>query len=173
MTPADTWLAGFAALVVVCAATVLARPEPTLVRGSTVLRVTALYVALAWGVLAWHDSAIQMRGIIAAGAALILSASMAPWWFVLGGHRTAVASIIEVCFGRVCAQYERTDAGFVMSVPGGGLHVGLHALASSRMTVLSFRARPSRTRHKKGDLFQRLLVKQYRGVLPVIRIQMG
>ena len=146
MTPGDVWLAGFAALVIVCAATVLLRCEPTLVRGGTIFFLSALYVALA------------------------VSASLAPWWFVLGGSSTAVIAIMEECFKRVCARYERSNTGFLMTVPGGGLHIRLHDLSPARVTALSFRARPA---HRKGDLFLRLLRKQYQGVLPTIRIRMG
>ena len=152
--------------------TVFVRPEPTLLRGRTVLLFTVLYVAVASGFLAWRDADIPSGVLIAAIVALIASALMAPWWFVLGGPHTAVDAIIEICFGRICATYERSDTGFVMLVPGGGgLHVGVHALPSSRITVLSLRARPG-PMHKKGDLFRRLLVKQYHGVLPTIRIRM-
>jgi hypothetical protein len=170
VTLADAWLAGFAALFVVCAATVFLRKEPTLVRGSTVFLLIVLYVALGWGVLAWRGGTVPSRALIGGLVALGASALLTPWWFVLGGPRAAVISPIEVCFGRVCAQYRASGSGFVMTVPGGDLHVRLHAVPSSRMTVLSLRARPS---HRKSDLFRRLLIKQYRGMFPVIRIRMG
>jgi hypothetical protein len=170
VTPGDVWLAAYAALAVICAATVLLRHEPTLVRGRSIFLFTVLYVAIAWGFLAWREAVVPPRVWITAVVALGVSALVAPWWFVLGGPRTAVVAIMEICFGRVCAQYEHVDAGFVMTVPGGGgLHVGLYALPSSRVTVLSFRARPA---HRKSDLFRRLLVKQYQGPLPTIRIRM-
>jgi len=169
VTPGDAWLAGFAALVVVCAATVLVRREPTLIRGSTVFLFTVLYVALAWAFLAWREGAVPPRLLITGAVALAVGALMAPSWFVLGGPRSDVVAMIEVCFGRVCAQYARAGTGFVMTVPGGGLHVRIHTLPTKRMTVLSLRARPA---HKKSDLFRRLLVKQYRGVLPTMRIRM-
>jgi hypothetical protein len=179
VTPGDVWLAVYASVVVVCAATVLLRREPTLVRGRSVFLFTLVYVALAWVFLAWRHGAVTAhavppRVLIVALVALGVTALAAPWWFVLGGPRTAVIATMELCFGRVCAQYDRVDAGFVMKVPGGaagggGLHVGLHALPWSRVTAVSFRARPP---HRKSDLFRRLLVKQYAGVLPTIRIRM-
>jgi hypothetical protein len=169
VTAGEICLAGFAALVVVWAATVLLRREPTLVRGRTVFLFTALYVALAWGFLAWVDRAVPPRALGVGIVALAVSAAVAPWWFVLRGPRTAVLATIEVCFGRVCAQYDKVGAGFVMKIPGGTLRVGVHALSAS-VTVLSFRARPA---HKKSDLFRSLLAKQYPGMLPTIRIRIG
>lgn len=169
VTPGAVWLAGYAAVVVICAATMWLRAEPTLVRGRSVFLFTALYVALAWGAIALREGAVPSRVLVAGVVALGATALLAPWWFVLGGPRAAIFETMEVCFGRVCAQYERTDGGFVMTVPGGGLHVRLHALPTGRATVLSFRARPA---HRKGELFQRLFGKQYQGVLPTIRIRM-
>ena len=169
MTPGLAWLLAFIALVAVSAVTVAVRREPTLVRGGTVFQFILLYVALAWGVVAWRVGAIPPRVLAAGGIALALGAAMAPWWFVLGGPRTAVIGLIEVCFGRVCAQFQRVDSGFVMTVPGGDFHVRVHA-PLRKLTLLSFRQRPP---HRKGHLFRQLLRKQYRGPLPVIRIRMG
>lgn len=170
MTPGSAWLVAFAALVIVCVMTVFVRREPTLLRGSTVFQFAVLYVALAWGFLAWRSGGIPPRMLLAGIGALAVTGAMAPWWFVLGGPRTAVAALIEVCFGRVCAQYRRSDSGFVMTVPGGDFHVRLHAVPLRKLTVLSFREDPA---HRKGHLFRQLLLKQYRGVLPTIRIRIG
>jgi hypothetical protein len=89
---------------------------------------------------------------------------------VLGGPRAAVVSTLEVCLGRVCAVYERRDAGFVMTHPAGPLHISVHALPWTRVSAVSLRARPT---YKKADLFRRLFAKQYRGVLPTPRIRIG
>lgn len=170
MTSGTPWLIAFAALVVVSAATVFLRKEPSLVRGSTVFLFTLLYVALAWSFLAWRTGGIPARMLAAGIIALALAGLMAPWWFVFGGPGTAVAGIIEVCFGRVCAQYRRVDAGYVMTVPGGDFHVRLHAAPVRSLTLLSFREAPA---HRKGHLFRQLLRKQYRGALPTVRIRIG
>ena len=169
MTPGDLWVAAYVALALLCVVTVLVRREPTLLQGRTVFVFTVANVALAWALLAWRGSPVPARVAVAATVALALTALAAPWWFVIGGPRSAVLSTMEMCFGRICAQYERGDAGFTMMVPGGGgLHIGVRELASGRLTVLTLRARPA---HKKSDLFRKLLVKQYRGVLPTIRIR--
>jgi hypothetical protein len=171
VTSGDFWLLAYAALIVVSAATVLVRREATLVRGGSVFLFTIAYVALAAVVLAWRSgvAAVPARVAIAGVVLLAVTALLAPWWFVLGGPRSEVVSVMEVCFGRVCAQYERVGEGFRMTVPGGGLHIQLHTLPLGRVTVVSFRARPP---HRKGELFRRLFVKQYRGALPTIRIRM-
>ena len=169
MTPGTAWLLGFVAVLAVSAVTIAVRREPTLVRGSLVFRFTILYVAAAWGVFAWRTGGVPPRMLIAGIIALVITLAMAPWWFVVGGPRTAVVTLIEVCFGRVCAQFRRTESGFAMTVPGGDLHVGVHA-PLGKLTLLSFRQKPP---HRKGQLFRQLLRKQYRGALPTVRIRMG
>lgn len=170
MTSGAAWAGGFGALVTLSVATVLLRPEPTLLRGRTLFLFLTVYVALAWGWLAWRGGGLTPQALAVGGTGLVVGALAAPWWFVFGGRRAALIGTIEVCFGRVCAQYEPTDGGFMMKVPGGALQVRLHSFVSQRLTMLSFRARPA---HKKGELFQKLLLKQYGGVLPTIRIRMG
>ena len=168
MAPADAWLAGYAAVVATAALTILLRRAPTLLRGSVVFLFTIAYLVIATAALLWSGTGIPARAICAAVGLALLTGAMAPWWFVIGGPRTAIGEIIETCFGRVCARYERTSRGFLMTVPGGGLHVGLHPLGTDRMTALRFRERPP---HKKGELFRRLLIKQWSGPLPTIRIR--
>ena len=167
-TTADVWLAGYAAIVLIAAATVLVRREPTLVRGRSVFLFTAAYFALAAAAALWRDGAVPPRLWITAIVVVLITAASTPWWFILGGPRSAVIDTMQVCFGRVCATFEHVERGFVMAVPGGGLHIALHAAPMGRATVVSFSARPA---HKKADLFRRLFVKQYRGVLPTVNIR--
>lgn len=149
--------------------TVTIRREPSLVRGRAVFLFTLAYAAVGWVVLSWRGVEVPGGAIAAALALVVASGLLAPWWFVLGGQRSNVISTMEMCFGRVCAKYEATPHGFVMTVPGGGLHISAHALRGGRLTVVWFRARPE---HRKGWLLQRLFAKQYRGVLPTLRIRM-
>jgi hypothetical protein len=166
---ADLVLAGYAAVVLVGALTVLVRSTPSLVRARSVFLFTLVYFAVAAAGLQLGHASIPRHVGVAAVVAVVLTAGLAPWWFVLGGPHAAVVETMEVCFGRVCAQFERDHSGFRMSVPGGSLDVSVHALHVQRVTAISFRARP---RHRKGDLFRGLLAKQYPGALPTIRIRM-
>jgi hypothetical protein len=173
VSPGNAWLAGYAAIVALCAITVLVRREPTLLRGRTAFAFTALYVALAWAALAWREARVfpfSPFGLGAAALAIMITGIAAPWWFVLGGPRAAVVSTLEVCLGRVCAVYERKDTGFIMQIPAGGMRISVHALPWTRISVVSLRARPP---YKKADLLRRLFAKQYRGVLPTPRIRIG
>jgi hypothetical protein len=170
--PGGAWAAAivYAGLVAVSAATVLLRPEPSLVRGRHAFVFTVLYVAAAWAMLRSSATAIPAPLMALAGAAVVSTAALAPWWFVLGGPRAAVVSTLEVCLGRVCAVYERTEAGFQMKVPTGDMLISVRALPWTRVTVISLRSRP---RHRKSDLLRRLFAKQYRGAFPTPRIRIG
>lgn len=176
MSPGSAWLAGYAAIIALCAITVLVRREPTLLRGRSAFTFTTLYVALAWVSVAWLDargsrfSLFSPFDLGAAALAIAITAIAAPWWFVLGGPRAAVVSTLEACLGRVCAVYERTDAGFIMKIPAGGMRVSVHTLPWTRVSVVSLCAKPP---HKKADLLRRLFAKQYRGVFPTLRIRIG
>ncbi len=83
MTPGTAWLLAFLAVVTVSAVTIAVRKEPTLVRGATVFRFTILYVAIAWGVLAWRTGGIPPRMLVAGLIAGVISQAMAPWWYCL------------------------------------------------------------------------------------------
>lgn len=168
MSPADAWLAGYAAVVAAAALTILLRRAPTLLRGSAVFLFTSGYVGIAAVALVWTGAVVPARAIAMAVVLLALTGAAAPWWLVVGGPRAAVGEIVETCFGRVCARYERTSRGFLMTVPGGGLHVGLHPMGTDRLTAMRFHEQPP---HKKGELFRRLLIKQWSGPLPTIRIR--
>jgi hypothetical protein len=171
VSAANAWLAGYAAIVALCAITVLVRREPTLLRGRSAFIFTTLYVALAAASIAWRhtrSTPASPLAIASAAIALTITAIAAPWWFVLGGPRAAVVSTLEICLGRVCAVYERKDAGFIMTIPAGGMHISVHALPWTRVSVVSLRAKPP---YRKADLLRRLFAKQYRGVFPTLRIR--
>lgn len=170
MSPGSAALLGYGAIVALCAITVFVRREPTLLRGRSAFIFTTLYVAVAFVSIAWQHAHVSPFAVGAAIVAIVITGIAAPWWFVLGGPRAAVVSILEVCLGRVCAVYERTDAGFLMKMPAGGMRISVHALPWTRVSILSLRAKPP---YKKADLLRRLFAKQYRGVFPTLRIRIG
>lgn len=169
IAPADGWVLGYVAIALIAGVTVHARREPALLRGSSVLLFTVAYVAIAGVGLYRSGNTITPLALTSAVVAVALALGLAPWWTVIGAPRASVIDTIEICFGRVCATYRAAERGFVMDVPGGALLIRLHALPIGTATLISFRARP---RHKKSDLLRRLVGKQYRGVLPTIRIRM-
>lgn len=147
--------------------TITLRRSPTLFRGGHFLVLTALFGAAGAVHLAIRADAVPLRVIVAGAVALGVALLMSPYWFVIGGPRSAIPEVIQLCFRRVCAEFTRSGDGFAMVVPGGAMLVRVHALPFARVTAMSFLARPP---HRKGMLFRQLLVKQYAAPYPTLKI---
>ena len=159
------WAAIYAALVALAAVVVFARHEPTIVRGDWVFLLTALYVLLAAVTTALRGGRFSL-GVLG-GTTLVL---LAGWlvqsrWWVVGARTDAVAVTIEECASRLCAPAERSASGCTVSVPGGAIRLRISPAGRSTMIVFVASAR-----HRKAHLFRRLLAKQYRSVIPTIRL---
>lgn len=159
------WAAVFVALVVVAAVVVLARREPTVVRGDWVFLLTALFVLLAAVVTALRGGRFSL-GVLAATTVVLLAGwfLQARWW-VVGARPDVVATTIEECASRLCAAAERTADACTVAVPGGAVRLRIVPAGGSTMIVFV-----SSAKHRKAELFRRLLAKQYRPVVPTIRL---
>jgi hypothetical protein len=159
------WAAAYVVLVVAAFAVVLARREPTVVRGDRIYLLTALYILLAAGVTTFRGGRVSL-GVLTASAAVLLAGSLlrSRWW-VIGAEPDVVATTIEECASRLCAPSERGTGECRVMVPGGAVH--LRFAAAGRSTMIVF---VSDANHRKAQLFRRLLAKQYRAVTPTIRL---
>lgn len=160
------WAIAYVAAGLVASAAVLARREPTIVRGDWIFLLTALYVLIATVVTLAREDRVTL-GM----AAMILVALAAAWfvrdrWWVIGASLPAVATTLQECASRLCAPATLEDNTCTVTVPGSTVRLRLAAVtAESTMIVFV-----SNTRHRKGTLFRRLLAKQYRSVVPPIRL---
>jgi hypothetical protein len=159
------WAAVYVVLVVAASVVVLARREPTIVRGDWIFLLTALYVLLAAAVTAMRGGRFSL-GVLA-GTVLVL---LAGWlvqsrWWVIGQDSHAVVAAIEECASRLCAPSARGSNECTVTVPGGAVHLRVAPVGRSTMIVFVASAR-----HRKAHLFRRLLAKQYRSVMPTIRL---
>ena len=159
------WAAVYVALVIVAVAIVLARREPTIVRGDWVFLLTSLFVLLAATVTAVRGDRFSL-GILVATALVLLAGwfAQARWW-VIGARPDAVTATIEECAARLCAPSARAAGACTVTVPGGA--VRLRVAPAGDSTVIVF---VTSAKHRKAHLFRRLLAKQYRSVMPTIRI---
>jgi hypothetical protein len=156
----------YVALVAAATGIVLARREPTVVRGDVVFLLTALFVLAAATTTALRGGRFSL-GVLAASV-LVLAAGwvvQSRWW-VIGADAAAVTATIEECATRLCAPAARAARDCTVTVPGGVVHLRISP-ATSRSTVIVFVAS---ARHRKAELFRRLLAKQYKAVVPTIRI---
>ena len=159
------WAAAYVVLVIAASAVVLARREPTVVRGDWVFLLTAVYVLVAVAITALRGGSISLG--VAAGTVVVLLGcwlARSRWW-VIGQGSGAVVAVIEECASRLCAPSERGSDACIVTVPGGVMHLRIAPVGQSTMIVFVASAG-----HRKVRLFRRLLAKQYRSVMPTIRI---
>jgi len=159
------WAAAYVVLVVAASVVVLARRDPTIVRGDWIFLLTAVYVLVAAVVIAVRGGRFSL-GVLA-GAIVVL---LAGWflrsrWWVIGQDSGAVAAAIEECASRLCAPSARGSDELRVTVPGGVVHLRVAPVGRSTMIVFV-----TTSRHRKAHLFRRLLAKQYRSVMPTIRV---
>lgn len=159
-----TWAAAYAGILLVAAAVVLLRREPTAVRGDWFFLFTAAFVLVA--LVASLPRGIELPVLL--GAAVLLGAG---WlarshWLVVGADVPTVTATVEECAARLCAAAGRAGRRCTVTVPSGEVSMRLTA-ATPRATLVSFGRMPV---HRKAELFRKLFAKQYRRVLPTIRI---
>ena len=159
------WAAAYVALVGVAVVLVRSRREPTIVRGDWIFLLTALYALVAAAVTALRGGRFSL-GVLA-GTVLVL---LAGWlvqsrWWVVGAGADAVTATIEECASRLCAPSARAAGHCTVTVPGGAVRLRIAPAGESTMIVFVESAR-----HRKAQLFRRLLAKQYRSVIPTIRL---
>jgi hypothetical protein len=159
------WAVVYVVLVAIVAIIVLARREPTVVRGDWVFLLTSLYVLLAAAVTAWRGERFSLGMLAATVMVLIVGAMLQARWWVVGAKSEVVAAHIEQCASRLCAPATRAADACTISVPGGAMRLRVTPAGGSTMIVFI-----SSTKHKKVELFRRLLAKQYRAVMPTIRV---
>jgi hypothetical protein len=159
------WAAAYAVLAGVAVLLVRSRREPTIVRGDWIFLLTAIYVLVAAAVTALRGARFSLGAL--AGTVIVL---LAGWlvqsrWWVVGAGADAVTATIEECASRLCAPAARSAGECTVTVPGGALR--LRVASAGRSTTIVF---VTNAKHRKAALFRRLLAKQYRSVMPTIRI---
>jgi hypothetical protein len=159
------WAAAYVVLVVAAFVVVLARREPTVVRGDQIFLLTGLYVLLAAGVTAVRDGRFSLGVLAGSTAVLLVAGLLRSRWWVIGAEPDVVAATIEECASRLCAPSERGTRECRVMVPGGAVHLRIAPAGRSTMIVFVADAK-----HRKAHLFRRLLAKQYRAVTPTIRL---
>jgi hypothetical protein len=161
------WAGVYVAIVALAAVVVLARREPTVVRGDWVFLLTALFVLLAAVVTAVRGGRFSLGVLLGSVLVLLAGWMVRSRWWVVGAESSTVAATIEECASRLCAPAQRAPGECTVTVPGGVLQLRIAPVGHSTMIVFV-----SSAKHRKVQLFRRLLAKQYRSVMPTIRLGM-
>jgi hypothetical protein len=162
------WLIAYGAVVAAVVTVAVLRPGATLWRGRAFLAFNALFVVIAAGITLAVAGVLPLALVAAGGALLLGSWALKSRWLVVGGDDASVRVAIEGCARRVCARCEQVEGGYRVPLPGCELRVTIRRVGA-RSTLLTFHAPP---RHRKAQLLQTLLAKQYDGALPKVRIPM-
>ena len=159
------WAAAYVLIAVAATTVVLARREPTVVRGDWVFLVTALFVVLAATVTALRGGRFSLGELSVTVLVLVAGLLLQSRWWVIGANAATVGGTVDECAARLCAPTTRAGHDAIVTVPGGVIRLRIAPTGSS--TVIVFVAS---AKHRKVALFRRLLAKQYRSVLPTLRI---
>ena len=146
------WIAAYVAILLVGSLLVAVRSEPTVLVGSSYLLFNTAFAALA--VAAPLVTGQELAPLSASfWALLVLGSWMArSSWLIVGASRDEVRETVERCLMKL--RIEKDPGIRIRGVPGGVL---------VRLT--------NRTRTRKLQLFESLLAKQFRGVLPRLRVR--
>jgi hypothetical protein len=149
------WIAAYVAILLTGSLLVAIRSEPTVLVGSSYLLFNTAFAAVSIAVPLLTGQ--ELAPLSASFWALLV---MGSWmartsWLILHAGRGEVREAVERCLMKLRITPAVGDMGIrIRGVPGGVL-VRIQ----------------SRARTKKLQLFERLLAKQYRGVLPRLRVR--
>jgi len=160
------WTIAYVAVGLVASALVLARREPTIVRGDWVFLLTALYVLVATVVTVIRGDGISLGMMLTIAVALVATWLVRARWWVIGAPSHTVATTMQDCAARLCAPAALSGGVCTVQVPGGAVRLRIAPVATASTMIVFL----SSTQHRKTELFRRLLTKQYRPVMPTIRI---
>lgn len=159
------WAIAYVVLLTIAAILVLARREPTIVRGDWVFLLTSVFVLVAALASAFRGERFSL-GVLAATVLVLLIGWFAQsrWW-VIGAPSATVKATVDECASRLCAPATHNAGESTIGVPGGAMRLRIAPAGGS--TVIVFIAS---AKHRKVELFRTLLAKQYRSVMPTIRV---
>jgi hypothetical protein len=161
------WAGGYLGVLMFVVVRAALGREATLVSGRFLFAFTVVYAAAALVASLVTGSSISVIAL-----AWIAGLAIAAWLsrahaLAFGELEARTAEVLVECGRRVCLTGELTAGGYRFPLPGGALDVRLRAVGRG-VTLITFRAAPG---HRKAQLFEKLVAKQYRRPLPVIRVR--
>lgn len=174
------WIAAYLAVILAGCLLAALRSEPTLLAGSSFLVFNAgfaavsLSVTLLWGpAVSGQETAYAV--LMTFWALLLLGSWIArSFWLIARARSGEIGAAVESCLGKVRLAFEKSHGGFsVAAVAASGdtrpwdLRIRIGDLPPRCVLVLF----QGRARHRKLELLKDLLAKQFRGVLPRLRVR--
>jgi hypothetical protein len=162
------WAIAYAVILTVTVVVVLARREPTIVRGDWVFLLTSLFLLVAALVMAFRGERFSLGVLVTTALVLLAGWVVQSRWWVIGASAPVVVATVDECAARICAAATHGADESTIAVPGGSVRLRIAPAGGSTMIVFV-----ASSKHRKADLFRKLLAKQYRSVLPPIRVGGG
>lgn len=164
------WAATYLGIVSLAVVAVARRGDATIFAGRTLGLFNVAFVVVAAAVTFGVRGDLRGHALLAGLVLLLPTWAVRTRWLLVGETRRGIEKNIEACLRRLCATFERTIEGYNVVLAGTDvLHIRIRHLGT-QVALLEFRAP---MRHRKVELIQKLLGKQYRGLLPVLRIGHG
>jgi len=146
------WIAAYVAILLAGCLLVAFRSEPTVLVGSSYLLFSTAFAALSVTVPLLAGQELAPAPAVFWTLLLVGFWLARSFWLIAGAGRDEIREAIEKCLIKV--RIEQDLRIRIREVPGG--------------VLIRFQ---ERARSKKHELFESLLAKQFRGVLPRLRVR--
>jgi hypothetical protein len=144
----------------------MAGNAPTLWRGNALFFFNGIFIAASIIAIA-VKGARPTPAFVGFDVVLVVAAVwMRGVWLLLHVDRTRAEQILEDCFEKTRAKYVRAEAGYVLTVAEAQIRVSLEPLGDAiRLRFVGS------LRSKKAGLIRALIMKQFRGPFPALRMR--
>jgi hypothetical protein len=163
---AGPWIAAYIAAILLWSVALMTGNAPTLWRGNSLFLFNGLFIAASVVAVA----AMGLRPTLALAGfdvvLIVVAVLVRNVWLLLHVDRAGAEQILEDCFEKTRARYTGTQGDYALTVAESQLRVLLDALGP----VIRLRFLGD-LRSKKAGLIRALIMKQFRGSFPALRMR--
>jgi hypothetical protein len=139
---------------------------PTLWRGNALLFFNGIFIAAS--IVAIAVKGVSPTPVFVGFDVVLIAAAVSARsvWLLLHVDRGRAEQILEDCFAKTRARYARAEGGYVLTVAETQIRVLLEPLGDAiRLRFVGS------LRSKKAGLIRALIMKQFRGPFPALRMR--
>jgi hypothetical protein len=171
------WIAAYFAVLLAGCLLAAVRSEPTVLGGSSFLLFNAAFAAVSLTVPLLSGQAVG-HAVSPATTTFWALLLLGSWitrssWLIIRAGSGEVREVVETCLVKVRIAFEKSQCGFTVAAGPTSvaravkLRIRIRDLPPS-CALIRFQGR---ARHRKLVLLKHLLAKQFRGVLPHLRVR--
>ena len=163
---AAPWITAYVIALAVWLVVLFVRRAPTLWKGGSLLWLNVVFLAVV-GVKQIVSGARGESGLFAFEAFLLISGALvSEIWLLLHIRRSEIDKVLEKCFKKTLARYDRTPDGYVVAPGGDEMRVSLTPVGP----VTRVRFSGAKTSRKAG-LIKSVFTKQFKTSFPKPRFR--